>query len=94
LKCSQDKEIVKRESKKQMETMSERTRTYLINREGIGFFKAILESYEDLGIFTVLDGSKGLIELIYSSHFEDDIEGIVEDMAHYGIELREVRDVR
>jgi hypothetical protein len=72
----------------------ERTRKYLINPEGIGFFKATLESYEDLGIFSVLDGGKGLIELIYSSHFEDDIRGIVEDMTHYGIELREVRDVR
>jgi len=73
--------------------MLERTRKYLINPEGIGFFKAILESYEDLGIFSVLDGGKGLIELFYSSHFEDDIRGIVEDMTHYGIELREVRDV-
>jgi hypothetical protein len=77
-----------------MEEISERMRKYLINREGIGFFKAILESYEDLGIFSVLDGGKGLIELIYSSHFENDIQGIVEDMTHYGIELREVRDVR
>ena len=47
-----------------------------------------------MGIFSVLDGGKGLIELIYSSHFEDDIQGIIEDMTHYGIELREVRDVR
>jgi hypothetical protein len=77
-----------------MEEMPERTRQFIINREGIGFFKAILESYEDLGIFSVLDGSKGLIELIYSSHFEDDISGIVEDMTHYGIEIREVHDVR
>ncbi len=77
-----------------MEEISERTRKYFINREGIGFFKAILESYEDLGIFSVLDGEKGLIELIYSSHFEEDIQGIVKDMTHYGIELREVRDVR
>jgi hypothetical protein len=76
-----------------MEETLERTRKYLINPEGIGFFKAILESYEDLGIFSVLDGGRGLIELIYSSHFEDDIRGIVEDMTHYGIELREVRDV-
>jgi hypothetical protein len=77
-----------------MEEIVERTRKYLINRESIGFFKAILESYEDLGIFSVLDGTKGLIELIYSSHFEDDIQGIIEDMTHYGIEIREVRDVQ
>lgn len=72
----------------------ERTKQYIINREGIGFFKAILESYEDLGIFSVLDGTKGLIELIYPSCFEDDIQGIIEDMAHYGIEFKEVGDVR
>jgi hypothetical protein len=71
----------------------EQTRRFIINRDGIGFFKAILESYEDLGIFSVLDGQKGLIELIYPVHFENDIRGIVEDMMHYGIELREVRDV-
>jgi hypothetical protein len=74
--------------------MAERTKQFIINREGIGFFKAILESYEDLGIFSVLDGAKGLIELIYSSDFEDDISRIVEDMTHYGIEIREVHDVR
>jgi hypothetical protein len=77
-----------------MEEISERTRKYLINPEGIGFFKAILESYEDVGIFSVLDGSKGLIELIYSSYFENDIQGIVEDMTHYGIELKEIRNVQ
>ncbi len=72
----------------------ERTRRYIINREGIGFFKAILESYEDVGIFSVLDGDKGLIELIYPSGFEDAVGGIVADMANYGIALREVDDVR
>ena len=74
--------------------MMERTRRYLINPEGIGFFKATLESYEDLGIFSVLDGVRGLIEVIYPSYFEDDIRGIIADMTHYGIEFREVGDVR
>ncbi len=72
----------------------ERTRQFIINREGIGFFKAILESYEDVGIFSVLDGGKGLIEIIYSFPFENDIQGIVEDMIHYGVELREVGNVQ
>jgi hypothetical protein len=72
----------------------EKTRRYIVNREGIGFFKAILESYEDVGIFSVLDGDKGLIELIYPSSFEDAVSGIVADMVNYGITLREVDDVR
>jgi hypothetical protein len=84
---------VNREFKKQMGETVERTKRFIINPEGIGFFKAILESYEDLGIFSVLDGKKGMIELIYSTHFENDIQGIIEDMTHYGIELREVLDV-
>jgi hypothetical protein len=75
-----------------MEPM-EQSRRFIINRDGIGFFKAILESYEDLGIFSVLDGQKGLIELIYPVYFEDDIRGILEDMKQYGIEFREVKDV-
>lgn len=76
-----------------MGSTMEKTKRFFINPEGIGFFKAILESYEDVGIFSVLDGGKGLIELIYSSSFENDILAIIKDMMHYGIEFREVSDV-
>ncbi len=76
-----------------MSSTMEKTRRFFINPEGIGFFKAILESYEDVGIFSVLDGRKGLIELIYSSSFEDDIRAIIKDMAYYGIEFREAGNV-
>ena len=68
----------------------DRVRRFTINKEGIGFFKAILESYEDVGIFSVLDGKTGVIEIIYPSHFEKDIESIIKDMARYGIEIQEV----
>jgi hypothetical protein len=71
----------------------EQRRRYIINPDGVGFFKAILESYEDLGIFSVLDGKAGLIELIYPSCFEKDIEGVVADMPNYGVQLREADDV-
>ncbi|MHB8110051.1 MAG: DUF4911 domain-containing protein [Syntrophorhabdaceae bacterium] len=67
---------------------------YIIDRSAIGFFKALLESYEDVAIFSVIDGSRGLIELIYPPFFEDVIRGIVADMAHYDIQLREVPDVQ
>jgi hypothetical protein len=63
-----------------------------MNRNGIGFFKSVLESYEDIGIFSVIDGNRGLIELIYPSNFEYDIRSIVEDMADYGIVFQEVVD--
>lgn len=68
----------------------ERVKRFIINREAIGFFKAILESYEDVGIFSVLDGSAGLIEVSYSSAFEDDFRSIIADMAHYGLSFQEV----
>jgi hypothetical protein len=68
----------------------ERSRRFIINKEGIGFFKAILESYEDVGIFSVLDGKTGVIEMIYPINFEKEIESIMKDMARYGIELQEV----
>ncbi len=71
----------------------ERTRRYEINPEGIGFFKATLESYEDLGIFSVLDGKSGLIEIIYPACFDDDIKAVVNDMGRYGITIREVDHV-
>ncbi len=72
----------------------ERTRKYIIDRSAIGFFKSILESYEDVAIFSVLDGDRGLIELIYPACFEDDVRGIIADMIHYGIGFREVPDVQ
>jgi hypothetical protein len=71
----------------------ERTRRFFIDRKGIGFFKAILESYEDVAIFSVLDGKSGLIELIYPRYFEKDVLAIVNDMTHYGIVIREAPDV-
>ena len=43
----------------------EKTKRFIINRDGIGFFKSVLESYEDIGIFYVLDGSQGVIEVLY-----------------------------
>jgi hypothetical protein len=86
--------IIRKPGNDRMRPMVEKTRHFFINPESIGFFKAILESYEDVGIFSVLDGKKGLIELIYPSSFEDDIRGIIGDMIHYGIEFREASDVR
>jgi len=71
----------------------EEIKRFVINRDGIGFFKSILESYEDIGIFSVLDGSRGLIEISYSRFFEHDLNMIIKDMANYGIEFKEVTDV-
>jgi hypothetical protein len=70
----------------------ERTKKFIMNRDGIGFFKSILESYEDVGIFSVLDGDRGIIEIIYPSNFEKEIELITEDMSNYGIIFQEVFD--
>lgn len=71
----------------------EMTKRLLIDRKGIGFLKAILESYEDVAIFSVLDGKSGLIELIYPHFFEMDVKAIINDMINYGIAIKEVPDV-
>lgn len=70
----------------------EKTRRFFIDRKGIGFFKAILESYEDVAIFSVLDGKSGLIELIYPRYFETDVLAIVHDMINYDIVIKEAPD--
>ena len=71
----------------------EKTKRLVIDRKGIGFFKAILESYEDVAIFSVLDGKSGLIELIYPHFFEMDVTAIINDMKNYGIVIKETPDV-
>ncbi|MBP8625073.1 MAG: DUF4911 domain-containing protein [Syntrophorhabdales bacterium] len=68
----------------------EKIRRFIVRREMIGFLKSILESYEDIGILSVIDGPIGLIEIIYSEFFEEDLIGIMKDMKNYGIDYREV----
>ena len=71
----------------------EETQKFRMKREEIGFFKSVLESYEDIGIFSVIDGNKGFIELVYPSGFNNEIESIMADMVNYGIIFQEVADV-
>ena len=71
----------------------EKKKRFVIQKEYIGFFKAILESYEDLALFSVLDGKTGLIELVYPRHFEQDVLAIVDDMGNHGIVFKEVEGV-
>jgi hypothetical protein len=71
----------------------ETTKRFVMDRNGIGFFKAILESYEDIAVFSVVDGRTGLIEIIYPSYFEKDIVAIIQDMKNYGINFEEAGNV-
>ncbi len=68
----------------------ERVRRVMMPREGIGFFKAILESYEEVALLTVLDGRTGEVEIIYPSSAEEIVTGMMEDMKRYGIIFEEV----
>jgi hypothetical protein len=69
------------------------TKRYFVDRKEIGFFKQVLESYEELAIFSVLDGKAGLIELIYPLSSEVHLGKIIEDMGRYGITFREEEHV-
>jgi hypothetical protein len=71
----------------------EKTKRFMMNREGIGFFKGILESYEEVALLTVLDGKTGEVEVIYSSDAEEAVLGIINDMQRYNISFTEVSDV-
>jgi hypothetical protein len=71
----------------------EKTRRLIINRERIGFFKAILESYEEVALMTVIDGKTGAIELNYPASAETDLTAIMEDMKRFDIVFTEAADV-
>jgi hypothetical protein len=68
----------------------ERSKRVIMPRDGIGFFKAILESYEEVALLTVLDGRRGVVEIIYPSSGEETVTAIMEDMKRYGIVFEEV----
>ncbi len=67
----------------------EKVKRVSMRRDAIGFFKAMLESYEEVALLTVLDGRKGQVELIYPSGAEETLQAIMEDMARYGIAFQE-----
>lgn len=61
--------------------------------KGIGFFKAILESYEEVALMTVLDGKRGEMEMTYPVCQEETLMSIMGDMERFGIVFREAADV-
>jgi hypothetical protein len=63
----------------------ESSKRVIMNRDAIGFFKAILESYEEVALITVFDGKRGEVELTYPSSLEATVQAIMEDMRRYGI---------
>ena len=65
-----------------------------MNREEIGFFKAVLESYEDLALLTVLDGKSGAVELTYPEAAEEAVESVMRDVERSGVVFREAQNVR
>ncbi len=71
----------------------ETVRKFMMNREGIGFFKAILESYEDVALLTVRDGRTGEVEIIYPTEAQEVVASIMADMQRFGIVFREAENV-
>lgn len=71
----------------------EKTKRFIMSRDGIGFFKAILESYEEVALLTVLDGKTGDVEVLFPASCEETVDAIIADMERYGIAFQEVVDV-
>jgi ribose 5-phosphate isomerase RpiB len=71
----------------------ETVRKLIMNREGIGFFKAILESYEDVALLTVRDGRTGEVEIVYPTEAQEVVASIMADMQRFGIVFREAGNV-
>jgi hypothetical protein len=71
----------------------ETVRRLIMNRESIGFFKAILESYEDVALLTVRDGRAGEVEVIYPTEAQEVVASIMADMQRFGIVFREAENV-
>ena len=68
----------------------EKVKRVRMRRDALGFFKAVLESYEEVALLTVLDGAKGEAEIIYPASSEATLKEIMEDMARYDILFQEV----
>jgi hypothetical protein len=67
----------------------ERVRRLIMNREEIGLFKAVLDSYEEAALLTVIDGRSGAVELIYPEAAHEVVASIMADMERDGVVFRE-----
>lgn len=68
----------------------EKIRRFKTSSHHIGMLKAILDGYEFLAFLSVIDGSRGLIELSYSAMVEDTLVSVLESLRSQGIVLEEV----
>ena len=68
----------------------EKTKRLVMRRDAIGFFKAVLESYEEVALLTVVPGRRGEVEIIYPACAEETVRSIMKDMVKYGISFQEV----
>jgi hypothetical protein len=72
----------------------ERIKKFLMDPKEIWFFKAILESYEEVALMTVVDGKRGAIEMTYPACQDEILEAIMSDLARFGVVFQEKTDVR
>jgi ribose 5-phosphate isomerase RpiB len=71
----------------------ERVRRFTIDPKRLGFFKAILESYEEVAIMSVLDGKRGEMKVTYPACQEEILVSIMADMERFGIVFKEAAGV-
>ncbi len=69
----------------------ERVRRLIMDRKEIAFLKAVIESYEELGLLTVIDGRRAEVELTYPASSEDVVSALLDDLAKSGILFEEVK---
>lgn len=49
--------------------------------EKVNLFRFLLESYENLAFFTVLNRKTALLKVVFSSHQEEEVRKVLADMA-------------
>lgn len=52
-------------------------RTLIIIPEQIGFFRFILEAYDNLAILTTLDNKQGLVKLLYPRELTSEVDELL-----------------
>jgi hypothetical protein len=57
------------------------TRYYRVDPRKIVLVKSMLEGYEGLVVVRTEDPKKGIVQLLVSPDFLDDLEGILEDLS-------------
>lgn len=63
-----------------------------VGRNNIDFVNKIIEAHEGIGVLKTLDRQKGIVSIISTDFFTEQIKELLENLEKYGIEIKYIQE--